>query len=102
MPATLKEKKQVEVDDEPEANQLSSLLRKSHAAQLVALYKDGDRISDHIKNEAERVGLDPNMVLNTYFAVLAHVLNPGASFAAPATPPLPRLTWSMAWICCVR
>ena len=61
--------------EEEAAAQLSALLKKAHKARTSALLKT-DCISVHVKREADRAGLDENMILAVYTGVVAHVLNP--------------------------
>ena len=68
-------------DDDPEVSRaahLSANLKKSHKARTDALFKRSDVVSEHVKDEAERAALDPNMILMIYLAFLAHLLNPCA------------------------
>ena len=62
--------------EEELAAALSALLKKGHAARTNALLKDDCDLSQHIIREAERAGLDANMLLAVYMGVVAHVLNP--------------------------
>ena len=62
--------------EEELAAALSALLKKGHAARTNALLKDDCELSQHIIREAERAGLDANMLLAVYMGVVAHVLNP--------------------------
>ena len=92
-------------DDDPEVSRaahLSANLKKSHKARTDALFKRSDVVSEHVKDEAERAALDPNMILMIYLAFLAHLLNPCArprrqctlsshATAAPTYPPQPRV-----------
>ena len=71
--------------DEDEASAaLSASLRKGHRARLRALLTD-DSVSRHIKREAKRAQLDPSLLLMVCFAIVTHVLNPGAR-RAKTTP----------------
>jgi hypothetical protein len=63
-------------------NALSCTLRKSHGPRTDALFIDDD-VCNFLKQEADRASLDPNMILVGYFAVLSHLLNPGALSHAP-------------------
>lgn len=62
--------------EEEFAAALSALLKKGHSARTKALLKDDCDLSQHIIREAERAGLDANMLLAIYLGVIAHVLNP--------------------------
>ena len=54
--------------EEELAAALSALLKKGHAARTNALLKDDCELSQHIIREAERAGLDANMLLAVYMA----------------------------------
>ena len=90
--------------EEELAAALSALLKKGHAARTKALLKEDCELSKHILREAERAGLDANMLLAVYMGVIAHVLNPCtlATFYNPSIPPCtpPVLTSSMSRVCC--
>ena len=74
----------VDVTTEEEcAVKLSALLKKAHRARTAALFTD-DNISEHITREAERAGLDRNMILGAYMGAIAHLLNPCAPSLRPA------------------
>lgn len=68
---------QGELTEDDCAVKLSALLKKAHIARTAALF-NGDTISEHITREAERLGLDRNMVLGAYMGFIAHILNPCA------------------------
>ena len=70
------------------AQQLSALLKKSHAARTAALFKADCEVSQHILREAERAALDPNMMLAAYLGVVAQVLNPCTLTRIRAVPRL--------------
>ena len=66
---------------------LSTQLKKGHKARTDALFKDDD-FSKHILDEADRVGLDPNMMHAVTIGFLAHLLNPCAHCRPPTQPVL--------------
>jgi hypothetical protein len=54
-----------EISEEALIKRLSANLKKSHAARTAALFKDGDEVTSHVKQEAARAALDPNMLQAT-------------------------------------
>jgi hypothetical protein len=65
----------LDLTEEDHAVKLSALLKKAHVARTAALFTQ-EAISDHVTREAERIGLDRNMVLGAYMGFIAHLLNP--------------------------
>ena len=75
------------VDATPEA--ISARLTKSHPSRTAALLKPGCPSSDHIKREAARAGIDPNLLLAAVLGFLNHLLAPGKQSCLATLFPLP-------------